>query len=105
METLSYFFRYLSAAGAALLLVVALSLVTRFLPRFVGAYALSEPFELLGYSIMVSGPFVFAAAFLTAFFGTELMRAENSWARALLVLSLLLLCVAIISHFIFLPRR
>jgi hypothetical protein len=61
--------------------------------------------ELFAFSIVVSGPFVFAAVFVTSFFAIAWFAGENTWAKLPLTISLVVFSAVILSHFLLLPRR
>lgn len=83
---------------------MGLGFISAFLPRFLGLGSFAEPFDLLGFSVMISGPFIFATAFLVTFYGLQLLN-DGDWARPFLGVSFLLFLSTITCHLIFLPRR
>ncbi|MCZ7652045.1 MAG: hypothetical protein M5U13_13150 [Thermoanaerobaculia bacterium] len=105
IEQLGFFVRYLPPMVIGLVAVAGLAHLTRWLPSILGRPELADSMELFAFSVVVSGPFVFAAVFVTSFFAIAWFSGENSWAKLPLAIALLVFSIVLVCHFSLLPRR
>ena len=104
METAIYFLRYALPIVISTTAVLLLALVNVFvLPCFLPA-RLAERMEVLAYSILYVGPWIFSLVFLCSFYGFELLKENWTYARIIFLISVGLLIIALLLNVLFLPK-
>lgn len=103
METASYFLRYLPPIGLSCLSVALLAVINHVLGRFVSD-KIAEPMEVLGYSIMVAGPFAFSLSFLFFFYLIASFREGESFAKTVALIVAVLIIVGFVLDILYLPK-
>ena len=104
LETLSYFARYLAPIVLALFAVGGVSLLNNAVSPVLWRDRAADAMEVLAYSVVAAGPFVFAVSFLVFFFAMETYRDGWELARYALGGACVLAVVTLAVEIAFIPR-
>jgi hypothetical protein len=104
LETLSYFIRFLPPIALALLTVGGVAAMNHAVAPVLWKSRAADAIEVLAYSVVTAGPFVFSVSFLLFFFAIETYRDGWELARYALGGVCLLAVVTLAVEIAFIPR-
>jgi hypothetical protein len=104
IETLAYFIRYLIPLSLSAGSVCVLTLFNQCIGPLIWRGKIADPMEVLAYSVRTAGPFAFAITFIIFFFGLEVMKEDWGFAKASLIIAIILAVIGLAADIIFIPR-
>lgn len=104
LESISYFSKYLIPLALSSITVLLLTYLNHVISPVIWRGRVAEPMEVMAYSILFVGPFIFAVSFIFFFYGMELIKEQWSYARIAFILSTILIVIGIVLDLAFIPK-